>query len=126
MSPHAYEAGANGRFFKVVWPRSMRPDLLKQRPMIQKTRVAMKNEQKPSGKRTSWRGRRAYVLDNGVVRLVTLLGGGHIAEFRFAESGDRPALVASPWKTIEPYRDRPKIHAKRFGKPSSAFGPVIS
>ena len=55
-----------------------------------------------------------------VVRLVTLAGGGHIAEFCFQESSGLPTLNpfwVPPWKTIEPYRYREKLHAARYGPP---------
>ncbi len=43
-------------------------------------------------KRSSWRGRQAFVLENDLIRLVTLTGGGHIAEFRFREGSGPSAL----------------------------------
>ena len=53
-----------------------------------------------------WHGRQAFVLENDLMRLITLTGGGHIAEFRFRE-GSGPStlnpLWIPPWKTIEPY-----------------------
>ena len=70
--------------------------------------------------RTSWRGRQAYALGNNVVRLVTLAGGGHIAEFCFQESSGLPTLNplwVPPWKTMEPSRYREKLHAARYGPP---------
>ncbi len=30
---------------------------------------------------TRWRGREAFALSNKVIRVTTLMGGGHIAEF---------------------------------------------
>jgi hypothetical protein len=67
-----------------------------------------------------WRDREAYLLGNDKVRLVVLTGGGHIAEFRFAESTGLPTmnpLWVPPWKTIEPYEYREKVHTKRYGPP---------
>src|SRR5436190_21747874 len=56
-------------------------------------------------KLSSWHGRQAFVLENDLMRLITLTGGGHIAEFRFRE-GSGPStlnpLWIPPWKTIEP------------------------
>ena len=38
--------------------------------------------------KTKWNGREAYTLHNDLVQMVTLPGGGHIAEFQFlAEHG---------------------------------------
>src|SRR5689334_5469176 len=56
-------------------------------------------------KRTTWQDRHAYVLENDLIRLVMLTGGGHIAEFRFREeSGFSKVnpLWNPPWKGIEP------------------------
>jgi len=68
--------------------------------------------------KTSWRGRESYTLRNGLVRLVTLLGGGHIAEFRYDELTGMPSLNPlwqPPWKTMEPYCYRPELHASTYG-----------
>jgi hypothetical protein len=76
---------------------------------------------------TSWRGRQGYTLGNDVVRLVTLSGGGHIAEFCFQESSGFPTLNplwVPPWTTIEPYRYREKLHADRYG--ALVTGKLIS
>jgi len=65
-----------------------------------------------------WRGREAYRLSNGLVQLITLTGGGHIAEFHFMERGGAPKLNPlwiPPWKTIEPYRYQEKVHGVRYG-----------
>jgi len=67
---------------------------------------------------TSWHGRNAFCLGNELVRLTTLTGGGHIAEFRFADGTSFPALNplwVPPWPTIEPYRYREIVHASRYG-----------
>jgi hypothetical protein len=63
--------------------------------------------------------REAYVLANDLVRLVTLTGGGHIAEFCFHQDSGFSTLNplwVPPWKTIEPYRYQEKLHAARYGK----------
>jgi hypothetical protein len=77
--------------------------------------------------KTNWQGRPAWALENGLVRLVTLTGGGHIADFRFLESSGKPSLNplwAPPWKTIEPYRYRAKLHESQYGAP--AVGKMLS
>jgi len=74
-----------------------------------------------------WQGRKAYLIGNDLVRLVHLTGGGHIAEFRFAESSGMPTLNplwTPPWKTIEPYRYRPTSHGARYGPP--VIGRLLS
>jgi hypothetical protein len=50
---------------------------------------------------TTFRGRRAIRLSNGLVELAALTGGGHIAEFRFADSSLNP-LWQPNWPSIEP------------------------
>jgi hypothetical protein len=68
--------------------------------------------------RITWKNRDGYALENDLVRLVTLTGGGHIAEFRF-RSGLNWSTVNPlwdpPWKTIEPQQYNEKKHAKRYG-----------
>jgi hypothetical protein len=65
-----------------------------------------------------WHGRDAFVLANDVVRLVTLTGGGHIAEFRFGKNSGSSTLNPlwlPPWKSIEPDKYNSRIHSKRYG-----------
>jgi hypothetical protein len=54
------------------------------------------------------------------MRLVSLTGGGHLAEFRLREPsgtlGLNPLWIP-PWKTIEPYRYKENSHARRYGPP---------
>ncbi len=78
-------------------------------------------------RRTSWQGREAYLLANELIRVVWLAGGGHVADFRFQDPAAFPALSplwVPPWKTIEPYRYRPKTHASRYGP--AATGQLLS
>jgi hypothetical protein len=78
-------------------------------------------------KATSWHGRNAFCLGNEWVRLTTLTGGGHIAEFRFADEtgfSRLNPLWVPPWRTIEPYKYREKTHASRYG--SLAEGKLLS
>ena len=65
--------------------------------------------------RTTWRGRKAYVLGNKVVRLTTLTGGGHIAEFKLDEPPSVSPLWVPPWRTIEPHHYRQKVHKRNYG-----------
>ena len=65
--------------------------------------------------RTAWRGRKAYVLGNSVVRLTSLTGGGHIAEFQLEDSPTVSPLWVPPWRTIEPHQYREKAHKRSYG-----------
>jgi hypothetical protein len=68
--------------------------------------------------RVSWKKRDAYVMENDLVRLVALTGGGHIAEFQFRSGLNLPTmnpLWLPPWKTIEPHQYKEKKHAKLYG-----------
>ncbi len=77
--------------------------------------------------KTKWQGREAYALRNDLVELITLTGGGHLAEFRFGNKTGYPSLNPfwiPNWKTIEPYHYVPKRHAARYGPP--ATGKLLS
>lgn len=66
----------------------------------------------------AWQGREAYLLKNGAVQLIALTGGGHIAEFRFADTSPFShlnPLWVPPWKTMEPYNYREKVHSRLYG-----------
>ncbi len=68
--------------------------------------------------KTKWNGREAYTLQNDVVQMVTLPGGGHIAEFQFLAGTGLPVLNplwVPPWKSIEPYQYRAEKHAAEYG-----------
>jgi hypothetical protein len=68
--------------------------------------------------KTKWQGREAYTLSNGLIQMVNLTGGGHIAELRFAEGSGLPSLNplwAPPWKSMEPFQYKARSHAKRYG-----------
>jgi hypothetical protein len=68
--------------------------------------------------KTKWNGREAYTLQNDLVRMVTLPGGGHIAEFQFLAETGLPVLNplwVPPWKSIEPYKYRAAKHATEYG-----------
>lgn len=56
-------------------------------------------------KRVEWRGRPAIRLSNGVVEMIVLQGGGHIAEFCFQGAAGKPrvnVLWECPWECAEP------------------------
>ena len=68
--------------------------------------------------KTNWNGRHAYTLQNDMVQLVTLTGGGHIAEFQFRSSTGLPVinpLWVPPWKSIEPTEYRAEKNAAEYG-----------
>ena len=59
---------------------------------------------RPASTKTKWRNRPAFCLNNGVVQLTTLTGGGHIADFRLLDptSSSVNALWEAPWPTMDP------------------------
>ncbi|MGH9345014.1 MAG: hypothetical protein ACRD19_14795, partial [Terriglobia bacterium] len=68
----------------------------------------------------SWHGRKAWILNNNLVEMVILSGGGHVAEFRYNKDAGFPdlnPLWVPPWKTIDPHRYRFKEHASKYGPP---------
>lgn len=71
----------------------------------------------------TWRGRQAYTLANGSLRLVTLPGGGHIAELHHADPNSVSPLWIPPWPTMEPYRYRAGRDAAKYG--SIAEGKLL-
>ena len=69
-------------------------------------------------KRVEWRGRPAIRLSNGVVEMVALQGGGHIAEFRFAGDACKPetnALWECPWEGAAPGTAKARRLAAKYG-----------
>ena len=78
----------------------------------------MAKAQKLICSKTRWQGREAYTLSNGLLQMVSLTGGGHIAEIRFADASGLPTLNplwTPPWKSIEPFQYSARSHAKRYG-----------
>lgn len=68
--------------------------------------------------RTSWKGRTGYTLGNKLVQLTILMGGGHIAEFRWNDQSRMSCvspLWVPPWPTIEPYIYKERIHSRTYG-----------
>lgn len=87
----------------------------------------MPKEDKAYCSKGKWQGREAYTMSNGLVELVSLTGGGHIAEFRFTRASGSPTLNplwVPPWKTMEPFKYRPEVHSSRYGPPIT--GRMIS
>lgn len=70
----------------------------------------------PASTKTKWRDRPAFCLNNGVIQLTTLTGGGHIADFRLLDpigSGVN-ALWEAPWPTMDPDKFR-SSHIRKYG-----------
>ena len=62
-----------------------------------------------------------------MIRLVTLTGGAHIAEFRFREESGLSKInpLWNPlWKGIEPYHYREDVHAAQYSAPPT--GQLLS
>ena len=65
-----------------------------------------------------WKGRRATKLSNDLVELIVLTGGGHLAEFRFAENSgtsSQNVLWEAPWETADPASSRYEQLCRAYG-----------
>ena len=74
--------------------------------------------QAPGFHHDTFRGRQAYVLENGVIRVSLLRGGGHLAEIRFLHPDARKAvnpMRVPHYPTIEPYQYEPSRHDALYG-----------
>src|SRR5687767_8637898 len=58
---------------------------------------------------TTYRNRRAFQIENDLLRLTVLCEGGHIAELLHKPSGVNP-LWTPPWRSIEPSAYKPDLH----------------
>jgi len=76
-----------------------------------------------TAEKTRWKSRPAVALNNGKVELVALIGGGHIASFRFVGRGPN-LLWEAPWTTIDPQTFREPRDVTRYG--SSTAGQFLS
>ncbi|MEX2262839.1 MAG: hypothetical protein WD696_12865 [Bryobacteraceae bacterium] len=66
-------------------------------------------------------GRKAYVLENGEIRVNALRGGGHLAEIRFLSEDPRKSvnpMRVPHYPTIEPYEYDPARHDALYGNGS--------
>jgi hypothetical protein len=87
------------------------------------SRHAPKIESRP----VRWRNRLAHRLSNGVLELLALQGGGHIASLHFAEGTGKPntnVLWQAPWRTYEPGSLAASQLKRKFGPP--AVGKFLS
>lgn len=66
--------------------------------------------------KTKWRNRPAFCLNNGVVQLTTLTGGGHIADFRLLDptGSSVNSLWEAPWPTMNPDKFR-STDVRKYG-----------
>ena len=67
-------------------------------------------------------GRNAWILENGIIRVAALQGGGHIGEIRFLTGDAKRTLspfYVPAYQTIEPYEYDPAKHRSQYG---SALG----
>lgn len=71
-------------------------------------------------------GRRGWLLDNGVMSLFLMAGGGHIAGLRLHGKDNVNPFWNPPWKSIEPWQYG-KVDARRYGAKllASIFGHNI-
>lgn len=87
-------------------------------PSIAKTGFSKLNKSLTYCRKTKWKARECYVLGNGLIRLTTLTGGGHIAEIKFEGGPEKSAmnpLWIPPWKTFDSYNYDPRKHADAYG-----------
>src|SRR5262245_37816845 len=80
--------------------------------------AATLSAQAPKFALETYRGRSGFALENDVIRVVGLFGGGHIAEIRFANGDQRRTVnpMRIPhYPTIEPYQYKPAEHDALYG-----------
>jgi len=71
-----------------------------------------------SCEKTKWRGRSAMRLANGSIELVTLMGGGAIADLRLSTGSEEQrhnVLWEAPWTSMDPDRYQGRIHNRSYG-----------
>jgi len=68
----------------------------------------------------SWNGRRAVILENEVIQVVFLPGGGHVAamELKLGPAAGINPLWIPPWKTIDPGEFDPSRNGADYGDPA--------
>ncbi|MCC6391642.1 MAG: hypothetical protein IT167_13670 [Bryobacterales bacterium] len=62
----------------------------------------------------TYRGRRAFSIENEQLKVTLLVEGGHLAELRHKASGTNP-LWTPPWPSVEPSRFDPAKHGSLYG-----------
>jgi hypothetical protein len=66
-----------------------------------------------------WKGRKATRLTNGIVEIVSLAGGGHLASLRFSKKQGRVSenvLWEAPWPTIDPQQGWSEESVRMYGR----------
>jgi hypothetical protein len=84
----------------------------------------MKTISKCECSKTKWRNRSGWCLTNGIIELVVLTGGGHLASLRRLDPESPNLLWEAPWTTIDPQKYVEAQHKKLYG-PAPA-GPFLS
>ena len=67
-----------------------------------------------------WKGRDAVRLTNGMVEMILLVGGGHLAAFRFLDLNERPSqnvFWEAPWLTLDPDQGWSEDMSRLYGHP---------
>jgi len=74
----------------------------------------------------SWNGRRAVILENEVIQVVFLPGGGHVAsmELKLGPAAGINPLWVPPWRTMDPSEFNPQRHTEDYGGPPE--GPLLA
>src|ERR1700690_3591240 len=68
--------------------------------------------------KTKWKGRPALRLSNGAIELVTLTGGGAIADLRLSTGSfdlRQNVLWEAPWPSLDPDRYQARLHNRTYG-----------
>lgn len=65
--------------------------------------------------KTKWKGRSGWRLTNGVLELIVLIGGGHLASLRRTNPESPNVIWEAPWTTIEPTAFSNAKHSKLYG-----------
>ena len=74
----------------------------------------------------SWNGRKAVILENEVIQVVFLPGGGHIAsmELKLGPAAGINPLWVPPWKTMDPHEFSVQRNGPDYGEPNE--GPLLA
>ena len=73
----------------------------------------------PGVQAARWRKRSACVLSNGVIELIALNGGGHVASLCFLPGSGNPdanVLWEAPWETADPATAKARKLASKYGQ----------
>jgi hypothetical protein len=75
---------------------------------------------RPICEAVQWKESDAVRLANGMVELISLAGGGHLAAFRFLDHDGRPpqnVLWEAPWPTFDPGGEWSEDKSRQYGPP---------